>query len=207
MFYCISGSCIFRFFIIFWLFFKRFICETTLRINIFIFLACISKEWQVTFSFLTIPFTWSSCDWEDPTVASEMMGSIWGTRTGLDQNKTNRISRFPVWIYSRILIYILNNFDESTKLKEKYVMVADFLFFKRTKLNERLPNSWKKLKGITLVLYSETNVILLLTILCYESGMRHVWQVSHVTRISESWSLLLHNNLQAVIKPDKLLVL
>lgn len=59
----------------------------------------------------------------------------------MDQNKTNRISRFPVWIYSRILIYILNNFDESTKLKEKYVMVADFLFFKRTKLNERLPNS------------------------------------------------------------------
>lgn len=65
----------------------------------------------------------------------------------------------------------------------------------------------KKVKGTSLVFYSMTNVILLLTILCYESGMCHVWQVSHVTRIGDSWSLLLHNNLQAVIKPDELLFL
>lgn len=58
----------------------------------------------------------------------------------MDQNRTNRIPRFPVWSYPRKLVYILNNTGESTKLKEKNVMVADFLFFKRTKLNEILPD-------------------------------------------------------------------
>lgn len=56
----------------------------------------------------------------------------------MDQNRTNRITRFPVWNYPRKLVYILNNIGESTKLKEKYV---DFFLSKRTKLNERLPDS------------------------------------------------------------------
>lgn len=136
-----------------------------------------------------------------PRTCSALMNQSW---PGSKQDQWN--FWIPNWKLSQEINLHLNKICESPKLEKKYAIVAEFFFSKGPTLWQKFPNFWKKLKWnhLGIILYGEFYCI---TAHKFLLGAWHASnQVSHVTRVSESWSLLLPNNPGVVIKPDRLLV-